>query len=139
MADDLRRGDALRQEGERRGRVVALLHLQRVPIDSAAIEPRRRSGLEPAHAQAEPIKALRQPERRGLVDPAGRDLALADMDQPVEEGAGGQHHGAGAMLRPSAVTMPADGAVIDDQVFDRGLDHFQVRRARGSPPASPAR
>ena len=29
---------------------------------------------------------------------AGRDLLLADMDQAVEEGAGGQHHGAGPDL-----------------------------------------
>ena len=55
----------VRQEGEGLRRVVALLHLERVVVDGAAVEARRRAGLEPAHAQAETI------------EPASRDRALA--------------------------------------------------------------
>ena len=72
-----------------------MLHLEAVPADGAAIEPGRGAGLEPAHAQAQAVEPGRQAKGRGLVDAAGRDLALADMDQPAQEGAGGEHHGAG--------------------------------------------
>ena len=41
------------------------------------------------------IEPGRQAKGRGLADAAGRDLGLADMDQPAQEGAGGEHHGAG--------------------------------------------
>ncbi len=89
-----------REEREGLGRIVAALHLEAAPIDGAAVEAGRRPGLEPAHAKAEPVEARRQPEGRGLADAPGRDLALADMDQPVEEGAGGEHDGAGGEAAP---------------------------------------
>ncbi len=44
---DLGLCDALGQRRERLGRLVARLHLDRAPVDGAAIEPRRRPGLEP--------------------------------------------------------------------------------------------
>ena len=95
VADDLRRRDRLGEEGEGLGRVVAALHLEPGPVDRAAVEAGRGSRLEPAHAKAKPVESRREPEGRGLADASGRDLALADMDQPAQEGAGGQHDGAG--------------------------------------------
>ena len=86
---------ALGEEREGLGRVVAALHLEAVPVDGAAIEAGRGPGLEPAHAQPEPVETGREAKGRGLADAPGRDLALADMDQPVEEGAGGEHDSAG--------------------------------------------
>ena len=56
-----------------------------------AVEPRRRAGLQPAERKAEPLQRARQAERRRLADPAGRNLPFADMDQPAQERAGGQH------------------------------------------------
>ena len=50
-AVDLRVGDPLGQERERHRRVVAGLHLQARPVDRAAVEARRRAGLEPAEPQ----------------------------------------------------------------------------------------
>ena len=44
-------------------------------------------------------EGLRQPARRRLADPPSRDLFLADMDQAVEKGAGGQHHPAAPRSR----------------------------------------
>ena len=58
VADDLRRRDALGQEGERLRRVVALLHLEAVPGDGLAVEARRRSGLQPAHPEPEPVEPI---------------------------------------------------------------------------------
>ena len=48
-------------------RIVAGLHLESVPVDGAAVEARRRAGLEPAHAKPEPVQPGRQTEGRRLV------------------------------------------------------------------------
>jgi hypothetical protein len=76
--------------------MVAVLDLETAPADRSAIESRWGAGLEPAHAETEAVEALGQTEGRGFADAAGRDPALADMDQTAQERAGGQHHGAGA-------------------------------------------
>ncbi len=96
VADDLRRGDFARQEGEGLRRLVAFLHLKVRVVDGGAVEARRRSGLEASHAKAKAVESLGEAERGSLVDTAGRDLPLADMDEAGEEGAGGEHDGAGA-------------------------------------------
>ena len=95
-ADHLRRRDRLGEEREGLGRIVAALNLESVPVDGAAVEAGRGAGLQPAHAKPEPVERVREAKGRGLADPPGRDLALADMDQPAQKGAGGEHHGAGA-------------------------------------------
>ena len=87
-AGDLRRGDAVGQIGERNRRVVARLHLQAGPVDRAAVEPRRRPGLETTEREAEPAQGGREAERGRLADAAGGDLLLADMDETAQEGAG---------------------------------------------------
>ena len=104
------------------------LHLQGVPVDGCLAQPRRRAGLEPAQSQPEPIQPLGQLEGRGLAEAAGRDLLLAEVDQPVQERAGGQHHGAGARCRPSADDHAANPAVLDDQVLDAALDDLEIGR-----------
>ena len=72
-----------------------MLHLEAVPANGAAVEPGRGAGLEPAHAQAQAVEPGGEAKGRGLVDAAGRDLALADMNEAAQEGAGGEHDGAG--------------------------------------------
>ncbi len=86
---------ALGEEREGLRRVVAVLDLETAPVDGAAVEAGRGPGLEPAHAQPEPVETGGEAEGRGLADAPRRDLALADMDQAVEEGARGQHDSAG--------------------------------------------
>ena len=50
------------------------------------------------------------------------------MDQAVEEGAGGEHHGAGGDAAAIGGHDAGDIALLHDQVFDRGFDHLEVRR-----------
>ena len=106
VADDLRRRDPPGQERERHRRVVAMLDFEPGPVDRPAVEPRRRAGLEPPQRKPARRKRPRQPERRRLADPAGRDLLRADMDEAAEKRAGGQHHPAGGDLAPVAETTP---------------------------------
>ena len=49
------------------------------------------------------------------------------MDEAVEESAGGEHHGARADLAAIGSDDAGGIALLDDQVFDRGFDHLEVR------------
>ncbi len=97
----------------------------------AIVRPSRRGGvpvLSRPMRKSEPVEPLGEAERRRLADAAGRDLALADMDEPAQEGAGGEHHGAGADAFAAGGDDAGHGALLDDQVLDGGLDHFEARR-----------
>ena len=59
---------------------------------------------------------------------AGGGLFLAPMDQPAQEGAGGQHHGAGPDLAAVARDDPGHPAALDHQVLDGALDHLEIGR-----------
>jgi hypothetical protein len=48
------------------------------------------------------------------------------MDQPAQEGAGGQHHGAGREAPPVRRDDAGDAALIHNEVLDRGLDHLEA-------------
>ena len=76
------------QEREGHGRLIARLHLQRRPVDGAAVQPRRRAGLEPAHRRPKPYSVLERPMDGGSTPigdfhAAGRKLHFADMHQAV--------------------------------------------------------
>ena len=81
------------------------------PSRWSAVEARRGSGLEPAHARSQARRrVLEQTDapapRRSR--PGRPPRSLADMDQAAQESAGGQHHGAGAQaLARRPVTTPA--------------------------------
>ena len=60
VAGDLRRGDRARQIGEGLGRLVAVLLLERAVVDRAAIEPRRRAGLETTESGSRRLQLLRE-------------------------------------------------------------------------------
>ena len=130
VAGDLRRRDRLGEEREGPGRAVAVLHFESVQANGAAVEAGRGAGLEPAHGEAERVEPRREPKGRGLANASGRDLALADMDEAAQEGAGGEDHGAGREAPPVAGDDAGDGAVLDDEVLDRGLDHLEARGRR---------
>ena len=98
---------SLGQKRERHRIVVGRLHFEARPVDGAAVEPRRRAGLQPPELQAQRVEPLGKLERRGFADPAGRDFLLAHMDEAVEERAGRQNHGARPRSRaPIAAIRP---------------------------------
>ena len=69
---DLRIVDPVGQHRKRLGRIIARLHLHGGPVDGAAVEPRRRSGFQPAKRKAEALQRERKPQCRRLADAAGR-------------------------------------------------------------------
>ncbi len=127
---DLRVVDALGQDGERLRRLVAGLHLERGPVDGAAVEPRRRSGLEPAERKARRARACATgrapaPRRRGR--PASccspiwmrprRNVPVVSTTAPAPSS------------RPSASLTPATRPLRDHEIIGLGLDHREVRGA----------
>ena len=119
--------DALGQYRERLRRLVAGLHLERRPVDGAAVEPRRGSGLEPAERKARPLERARQAERRRLADAAGRRLALADMDEAAQEGAGREHDGPCPEFAAVRELEARDAVAANQHIVGLGLDHREIR------------
>ena len=132
-AGDLGRGDALGQRRERHGFLIRVLHLQGGPVDRATVEARRRPGLQPAEAEAVSVERIGEADRRPLPHAAGGDLRLADMDQPAQEGARGNHHGRGRDASSIRKHGACDAARLDDQVVGLALDDGQPVRFGDSP------
>ena len=122
-------GVVMTPSGRRKaGRIVALLHLERIAVDCAAVEARRRASLEPAHAKAEAIERSERPSAgASLMRPAGIFFSPIWM-RPLKKVPVVSTTAPARISRPSAVTMPAALPVLDDQVLDRGFDHVEVRR-----------
>ena len=111
---------------ERLGRVVARLDLEPRPVDGRPVEPRRRAGLQPAEREAGRVQRIRQFDRRLVADPAGRRALFAEMDHPLEEGAGGDDQRRAGQLPAVGEFEAADRAVVDDEAARLGFDHRQV-------------
>src|SRR5262249_6156403 len=119
--------DALGQHRERLRRLIAWLHLHRGPVDGAAVEPRRRSGLEPSQRKSEPLQGERQAKCGRLAHPACRRLPLADMDEPAQEGSRGEQDGPCPKVTPIRELEPGDSVAADQEIVRLGFDHRQIR------------
>src|SRR5262249_48772194 len=96
-------------------------------VDGAAVEPRRRSSLEPPERKSESPQGQRQAERGRLPHAPRRRLPLADMDEPAQEGSRGQYDRPCPKLAPIRALEPADSLAADYQVLRLGFDHHEVR------------
>ena len=99
--------DALGAEAEGRGIDVAGLKLELRPVDGAAVEARRRAGLQAAAAKAELLQRFAEQDGGGFAGASGGILLLAAVDESVEESAGGDDDGVGA---DGAAVAKADAA-----------------------------
>ncbi len=127
-AGDLRRCDAIGESRERHRLVVGLLLVEAGPVDRAAVEARRRAGLEASESEAEAGEGLRQADRRTLTDPTRGNSGLADMDEAAEKGSGGQHDGGRRQGTPIREADAADGAALNEEVFGLSGDNRQAAR-----------
>ena len=96
----------------------------------AMVRPSRRGGvpvLRRPMGSAEAVEAVRERLGRRLAHAAAGAGAVADMDHAVEEGAGGQDHGAGADRATRRRGDARDAAVLHEEVGGLALDERQVR------------
>ena len=118
---------AVGQKRERRGRIVAVLHFQRGPIDGLAVQARRRAGLEAAHGKTQSIE--RFPTGRCHSDRRlGRPGIFTSpiWMRPLQERTGGQHHGAGADRLARGCDDADNALVLKDQVLDCSGANFEI-------------
>ncbi len=89
-------------------------------VDRAAVEPRRRAGLEPREGEARAGQALRQAHRGRVTDPTGRPALQPDVDLAAQERPRGQHDRAGGPGLAVGRDHASDAAgSIEVQIVDR--------------------
>ena len=115
------------QEAEHRHRVqVAGLLGALGKVDAAAVDARRRAGLQPALRQLQLLQPRRQAHRRRVAGAAGGVVLQADVHPAVEEGAGGQHHRLAAEGDARLRDRAHHAVALDHQVVHRLLEQPQV-------------
>src|SRR5262245_47611462 len=80
------------QEREHRPRFITRLFLQSRVVDGAAIDARRRAGLQAGRARCEFAQSRSQSQGRRITGAPAREVFQAYMDTTTEKGAGGQHY-----------------------------------------------
>ena len=133
MTIDLRAIDAVGQERERNRRDVAAFANKRaalnlsVEIDAVAIESRRRAGLQPAPLEAERLQRLGELVRRRFAGATGRTLLRADVNEPVQERAGGDDERAASVVVAVLHADAGDGSRGDKNTSGFSNQPFDVR------------
>ena len=112
--------DPVGQEGEGDGVGVAGLGFEAGEVDGAAIEARGGAGLEAEEFEAERAKAAGEAAGGDVAAAAALGFGLAGVHDGLEEGAGGEHDGAGLVVDPAAAADAGDPAMI----FEQALDHL---------------
>ncbi len=128
VAGDLPRMLRARAEvGEYRPRIVAVLLAQPRVVDAAAVDARRRAGLQPPDLERQ-LAQPRGERERGRIAGAAAGVALeSDVNAAAEERAHGEHHVARGKLDA------AQGDAADDAVsLERAGPRLPAGRARGS-------
>ena len=116
----------LRGKRERDGRLVARLQLHLRHVDRAAVDARRRAGLEPAHTQAKRRKLLRKTDARLHPVRAGGIGAVAGDDAGIQIRTGGNDAGAHLIHRAEARDDGGDLPVRQPEGGDHGLFEVQI-------------
>ena len=115
------------EEGEHRHRIqVARLLLAFREVDRATVDARRGAGLQAALRQLQLLQAGSERDRRRIAGAAGGVVVQADVDQPVQEGARGEHHSPRAEADADLRDRADDALALDDQVVDRLLEEPKV-------------
>ena len=120
----IRRRFCGKREGDRV--CIARLQLHLRHVDRAAVDARRRAGLEAAHAKAERSKLLRKPNARLHAVRAGGIGAVAGDDAGIEIRAGGDDAGTDLIDRAEARHDGGDMAVRQADGCDHGLLEVQI-------------
>ena len=108
---------------------LTLLHLEAAEVHGAAVDARRRAGLESPADDAELLELLREMRRRRVAGAPAGDLRLgADVNAPAQERAGGDHDRARAEA-PLLERLDAEDRarlLVDEQPRDGALHREDV-------------
>ena len=121
------------QEGKYRPRRVPRLRLQARVVDAAAIQARRRTGLEAADPQGQFAQPCRERLGGWVAGAAALMLVQANVDASGEKSAGGQHHRPRPEAQPHLRDHAAHPPLFDDEVVHRLLEQGQLGLALQRP------
>ena len=107
------------EEREHRQRRITVLNGERTVVDAAAIDARRRTGLQATAARRDLAQLLRQAQRRRIAGAPGGVVVETDMDAAGEEGADREHHAGGFEHNTGQCHDAAYAAALDHEI--RGL------------------
>ena len=93
-----------------------------IVVDRAAIEPRRRAGLESRQPKAEPRERAADAARRSFAGPAAGRLRFAGVHERLQERAGREHDG------PRTVDGIAADANTDDARIESAIESIVLTR-----------
>ncbi len=128
MAIDLTRMlGGLAEIGKHRHGIIAGLRLHDTVIEAAAVDARRRAGLQTIDAQRQFAQALCERVGRRIAGTAAFVIRQADMNESAEEGAGGQHHAGRCKTQTHLRHHTGDALAFDNQIADRLLEDAQIR------------
>ena len=96
-------------------------------VDGAAVDARRRAGLEAAGAERQRAQALGEFVRRRIAGAAAGVVVEADVDAAAEERADREHHRARAEFDAGDGDDAAHRAVLDDEIAALLLEQREVR------------
>ncbi len=112
--------------GEYRRRIVAGLLLQAAIVQAAAVDARRRAGLEALHPERQFAQASCQGIAGRVTGAAAFMVLEPDVDAPAEEGAHGQHHGGGVKAQPHLGDHAGDPFARHQQVVHGLLEQGEI-------------
>ena len=113
--------------GEHRARLIAVLFAQFGVVDAAAVDARRRAGLQPADPQRQLPQSRRQSIRGRIAGAAARMALHADVDPAAEKGADGEYDVAGEKFDAALRDAALDSIAPHLQIGNLLLEQLQVR------------
>jgi hypothetical protein len=113
-------------EREHRPRIVAGLFLHHAEVDAAAVDARRRAGLQAVDAQRQFAQAFGQGQRGWIAGPAAAIVGVADVDFASQKSAGGEDDAARAEIQAHLRAHAGDAVAVEQQVVDRLLEQGQL-------------
>ncbi len=127
MAVNLGRRNRVRHVGEGDRRIVARLPVKTRPVNRPSIEPRRRSGFQPAQRKTCAFKSARQAEGGRFAITARGTLLGADMDDTPQEGPGRQDDTSGRDFAAVSQHNSRHGArTIKHKVLHGPLENIEI-------------
>ena len=113
-------------ERKHRAGIVAGLFFHHAVIETAAVDARRRAGLQSIDHERTLAQFRGERGCGRVAGAAGGVLGFADVDLAGQKGAGGQHHCGRFEAQPGLGNRPADRIAFDDQIIDRRLEHGEI-------------
>ena len=112
---------------EERWRLFAGLHDHPAIIDAVLVQPRRGSGLETLHPEAQILQLQAQAVLGGFAETSATDDVLADENLAAQKGSGGQNDGFRGQKARFSAPDAGNPVIFDLHGFDLVFQEGQVR------------